>query len=85
MLEYVTFLDSNASRVNVEVKVLRVCVVHPIAFEDSIGWCSIPLVNLDIDRFLPSSAQLRMREERSDCSDTFPNASFVLFVPQLFF
>ena len=80
MLEYVTFLDSNASRVHIRVKVL--CVVRPIAFEDSIGWCSIPLVNLDIDPFLPSSAQLRMRREMSDI---FLSASFVLLVPQLFF
>ena len=44
------------------------------------------VVNLDIDRrFLPSSAQLRMRQERNDRSDTFPNASFVLLVPQLVF
>jgi len=52
MFKYVIFLDSGASHVNVSVKVL--CV---IAFQKSIGWCSIPLVNLDTDRFLPPSAQ----------------------------
>jgi hypothetical protein len=34
MLEYVIFLDSNASRVDVRVEVLCQCVVHPIAFGD---------------------------------------------------
>ena len=76
---YVTFLDSNASRVNVRVKVL--CIVRPIALrvlldgaDSSSQSChqSDPIL---IGQVVNGTSL----QERSDCSDTstFLNASFV--------